>query len=159
MRKHRSNRPSCSPLRTCINQNSLRLQPTFSKFAGMRRGLLGIVSQCRLSGHTLRQRLPWPLGAFRDPPQTSAGHASWQAEHRLASRQCRHPPIYFLNIPLEEVQSFQLLGLTISHDLSLANHISRFSSKPVTDWASSVIQSLSLAHLNSHPPTKPSSAA
>ena len=29
-----------------------------------------------------------------------------------------NPPIYFLNTPLEKVQSFKLVGLTISHDLS-----------------------------------------
>ena len=40
-----------------------------------------------------------------------------------------NPPIYFFNNPLEEVQSFKLLGLTISHDLSWANHISKLDPK------------------------------
>ena len=39
------------------------------------------------------------------------------------------PPIYLLNNPLKEVQSFKLLGLTLSHDLSWANHISKLASK------------------------------
>ena len=39
------------------------------------------------------------------------------------------PRIDFLSNPLEEVQSFKLLVLTISHDLSLANHISTLASK------------------------------
>ena len=38
-------------------------------------------------------------------------------------------PNYFLNNPLEEVQSFKHLGLTISHDPSWANHISKLASK------------------------------
>ena len=37
--------------------------------------------------------------------------------------------IYFLNNPLEEVQSFKLQGLTISHDLSWTNHILKLASK------------------------------
>ena len=37
--------------------------------------------------------------------------------------------IYFINNPLEEVQSFKFLGFTISHDLSWANHISKLASK------------------------------
>jgi len=40
-----------------------------------------------------------------------------------------NPPIDLLNNPLEEVQSFKLLGLTISHDLSWANHIPKLVSK------------------------------
>ena len=38
-------------------------------------------------------------------------------------------PSTFLTIHLEEVQSFKLLGLTISHNLSWANHISKLASK------------------------------
>uniref|UniRef100_A0A8C4Q7D4 Uncharacterized protein n=1 Tax=Eptatretus burgeri TaxID=7764 RepID=A0A8C4Q7D4_EPTBU len=38
-------------------------------------------------------------------------------------------PIYFLNNPLEEVLSFELLGLTISNDLSWESHISNLASK------------------------------
>ena len=40
-----------------------------------------------------------------------------------------NPPIYFLKNPLEEVQSFKLLGLTISHNLSWVNHTSKLASK------------------------------
>ena len=40
-----------------------------------------------------------------------------------------NPPIYFLNNPLEVVQSFKFLGLTISHDLSVANNILKLASK------------------------------
>ena len=40
-----------------------------------------------------------------------------------------NPPIYFLYNPLEAVQSFKLLGLSISHSLSWANHISKLASK------------------------------
>ena len=39
------------------------------------------------------------------------------------------PPIDFLNNPLEEVRSFNLLGLTICHDLSWESHISNLASK------------------------------
>ena len=31
-----------------------------------------------------------------------------------------NPTVYFLNNPFDEIQSFRLLGLTISHDLSWA---------------------------------------
>ena len=37
--------------------------------------------------------------------------------------------IYFLNNPLEEVQSFKLQGLMISHIFSVSNHISKLASK------------------------------
>ena len=47
----------------------------------------------------------------------------------LRKNHLANPPIYFLNNPLEEVQSFKLLGLTLSHDLSWANHISKLASK------------------------------
>ena len=60
-----------------------------------------------------------------------------------------NPPIYFLNNPLEGVLSFKLLGLTICHDLSEESYISSWPPKPVTEWASSVVQSPSLAHLSS----------
>ena len=40
-----------------------------------------------------------------------------------------NPSIYFLNKPLEELQSLQLLGLTISYDISWANHRSMIASK------------------------------
>ena len=40
-----------------------------------------------------------------------------------------NPFIYFINNPLEEVQSFKLLGLTLSPDLSWENHISKLASK------------------------------
>ena len=40
-----------------------------------------------------------------------------------------NPSIYFLNNPLEDVQSFKLLVLTLSHDLSWTSHISKFASK------------------------------
>ncbi len=40
-----------------------------------------------------------------------------------------NPHIYFLNNLLEELQSFKLLGLTISHYLSWANHNSNWSCK------------------------------
>ena len=60
-----------------------------------------------------------------------------------------HPPIYFLNNPLEEVLSFKLLGLTICHDFSWESHISKLASKPVAGWESSVVQSPSPAHLSS----------
>ena len=38
-------------------------------------------------------------------------------------------PIHFLNNPLEEVLSFNLMGLTICHDLSWESHISNVASK------------------------------
>ena len=41
-----------------------------------------------------------------------------------------NPLIYFLNNTLEEVQSLKLMGLTISHDLSWAKHISKLAPKP-----------------------------
>ena len=74
--------------------------------------------------------------------------------HSLAN-----PHIYFLNNLLEEVQSLKLLGVTISCDLSWANHISKFASKGSCQMASFVIQSPSLAHLNTYPAAIPSSAA
>ena len=37
--------------------------------------------------------------------------------------------MYFLNNPLKEVVSLNLFGLTISHDLSWASHISKLASK------------------------------
>ena len=40
-----------------------------------------------------------------------------------------NPRIYFLNNHLEEVQSLKLLGLTINHDPSWVNHISKLTSK------------------------------
>ena len=56
-------------------------------------------------------------------PDKSRDHdISFQKNH-LAN-----PPIYFLNSPLEEVQSFKLPGLTISYDLFSANHISKLAS-------------------------------
>ena len=58
-------------------------------------------------------------------------------------------PIYFLNNPLEEVLSSKLLGLMICHDLSWESHISTCPRKPVADWASSVVQRPSSAHLSS----------
>ena len=63
-------------------------------------------------------------------------------------------PIYFLNNHLKEVQSLKLLDFTFSHDFSWANHISKLTPKPV-----SVVQSPSLAHLNSYPPMRLSCAA
>ena len=63
-----------------------------------------------------------------------------------------HPHLYFLNNPLEEVQSFKLLGLTIIHDLSWANHISKLASK-ASCQLSILCQGPSLAHLNSYPPS------
>ena len=47
----------------------------------------------------------------------------------LRKERFANPPIYFLNNPLEEVQSFKLLSLTISHDHSWANHISKLTFK------------------------------
>ena len=38
-------------------------------------------------------------------------------------------PSYFLGHPLEEVKSLEILGLIISHDLSLANQIAKLTSK------------------------------
>ena len=40
-----------------------------------------------------------------------------------------NPPFCFVNNRFEEVQSFKLLDLTISHDLSWANHISKLAFK------------------------------
>ena len=87
-----------------------------------------------------------------NPDKSHTLTISLQKEH-LAN-----PPIHFLNNPLEEVQSLKLLvnGLTISTDLSMANHILMLASK-ATRWASSIVQSTSLAHLNSFPPTRLSS--
>ena len=71
----------------------------------------------------------------------------------------KNPPINFLGSPLEEVQSFKLLGLTISHDLSWANHISKLASKG-SHWQGILhLQRPSLTHLNSYPHARPSSAA
>ena len=73
-----------------------------------------------------------------------------------------NPPIHFLTRPLKEVQSFKLLRLTISHNRSCASHISKLAEwppKPADNWTSSIVQSPSLALLNSYPPTRPSSAA
>jgi len=40
-----------------------------------------------------------------------------------------NPPFYSLNNPPEEVRSFSQLGLTISHDVSWTNSISKLASK------------------------------
>ena len=40
-----------------------------------------------------------------------------------------NPPIYFLNNPLSEIQALLLFGLTLSHDLSWACHISKLAAK------------------------------
>ena len=45
-----------------------------------------------------------------------------------SSQKSSHPQ-YFLTNPLKEVQSLKLLGLTLSHDLSWVNHISKLASK------------------------------
>ena len=68
------------------------------------------------------------------------------APHIFQSREISHSHYLsqkrenFLNNPLEEVQSI-------------------WPPKPAADWASSVMQSSSLAHLNSDPPTGLSSEA
>ena len=56
--------------------------------------------------------------------------------------------IYFLNNPLEEVQSFKLLGFTISHDLSWANHISKSVCKASRQLGILLRTSPFLAHLD-----------
>ena len=68
-------------------------------------------------------------------------------------------PMYFLNNRLKEVQSLKLLGLTLSHDLSWANHILKLA--PKANHRLSILRHAKsfLAHLNSYPPTRPSSIA
>ena len=74
--------------------------------------------------HTLQKSQPGQtLRMSFIPDKSHTFIISLRQNHRA------NPPIYFLNIPLEEVQSFKLLGLSISHDLSWANHISKLASK------------------------------
>jgi len=64
-----------------------------------------------------------------------------------------HSPIYcFPNNCLEDSVTQTIEWLTISHDLSC------WPPKPVANRVFSVMQSPYLAHLNSYPPTRPSSA-
>ena len=64
----------------------------------------------------------------------------------LQNNRLANNPIYFLNKPLEDVKSLKCLDLTISHDLSWADHIFKMAS-PARDWASFVVKGLSLANL------------
>ena len=71
--------------------------------------------------------------------------------HTIQKDRLANTLIYFLNNPLEEVHSNSwVLDQTTFQNLP---------PKPITHWASSILQSLSLAHLNSYPPTIHSSAA
>ena len=65
---------------------------------------------------------------------------------------------YLICHPLEEVQSLELVGLTISHDLSCADCIPKLASK-VTDWASAIISNLFLENQSYTKSTKPLSIA
>ena len=65
-----------------------------------------------------------------------------------------------LNNPLEEVQSFKLHSVSLSAMIFLGQTTyPSWPPKPAANWASSVVQSPSLAHLNSCLPTCPSSVA
>jgi len=93
--------------------------------------------------------LPWHPSPFRQPAAASTFSSDLEINHKLVkhleyvfqSWQISHshelslkkdclanPPVYFLNSPLEEVQSLKLLGPTISHNVSckkLADKASR----------------------------------
>ena len=70
------------------------------------------------------------------------------------SKSNKKPDIYFLNNIIEDVQSFKLPGLTISNDLSWANHISKLASKANRRMGILHCTNSILAQLNSEPPIK-----